>query len=153
MGVTQRPPRPPPLFPLFFRVSTLIGSSWTVSRKSRSAECINKWDHPSKLFSLHFLWAQYGYTQVFHALKTTNEHSQEPYCHTVTFPAGLGPPQVLIKVAVSKTGEVFQEKKNIFFLLNPFCKSAWQKNWTHNKCSFYQQTDEWMYEWMTRKYK
>lgn len=89
---TQWPAPPLPshsVFSSFFlHVFTLIGSSWTVSRKSRSAECINESDHPGKLFSLHFLSGQCEDTRVYHALKTMNEHSQEQCSPAATFPAG-----------------------------------------------------------------
>lgn len=69
-------------------VFTVIGSSWTVSRKSTSAECINEWDHPGKLFGLHFLTGQCADTRVCHALKTMNGPWQEQCSPAATSVAG-----------------------------------------------------------------
>lgn len=126
VGVTQPPPPPlppptslPPHFPFFLRVFTLIGSSWTVSRKSRSAECINETDHPGKLFSPDLLRRQCEDTRVCHALKTLNEHSQEQCSPAATFPAGWRLLQVLINVfppqkkEKKKKSEVFWTKTDI----------------------------------------
>lgn len=40
---------------LFLSVFTLIGSSWTASRKSSTKECINELDHPGQHFLPSFL--------------------------------------------------------------------------------------------------
>lgn len=95
-----------------------------MSRKSRSAECINESDHPGKLFSLHFLSGQCEDTRVCHALKTMNEHSQEQCSPAATAPAGEGLPQVgpLITVIFFFLSEVIWEKNK-----DPYIARSWSR--------------------------